>query len=117
MNIYVGNLAHAVTEDELRDAFAAYGEVASVTLIKDKFTGESRGFAFVEMPAKAHAATAMREMNGKELQGRSLIVNEARPRRERTGGGGGGGRSGGRGGGGGRSGGGYGDRRRSGGRY
>jgi len=95
MNIYVGNLAHAVTEDELRDAFAAYGDVSTVTLIKDKFTGEPRGFAFVEMPAKAQAATAMREMNGKELQGRSLIVNEARPRRERTGGGGGGGRSGG----------------------
>lgn len=113
MNIYVGNLAHAVTEEELREAFTAFGEVASVTLIKDKFTGESRGFAFVEMPAKAQATTAMREMDGKELQGRNLIVNEARPRREKTGGGGGG-RSGG-GGRGGRSSGGFGDRRRGGG--
>ncbi len=120
MNIYVGNLAHAVTEDELKEAFAAYGDVSAVTLIKDKFTGESRGFAFVEMPAKAQATTAMREMNGKELQGRSLIVNEARERRERTGGGGGGGRSGGgRSGGGRSSGGGYGGGggRRGGGRY
>ncbi len=88
MNIYVGNIAHAVTEDELREAFAAYGEVASVTLIKDKFTGERRGFGFVEMPGKMQATNAMRELNGKELQGRSLIVNEARPQREKRSGGG-----------------------------
>lgn len=102
MNIYVGNIAHAVTEDELREAFAAYGEVASVTLIKDKFTGERRGFGFVEMPGKMQATTAMREMNGKEIQGRALIVNEARPQREKRSGGGGGDRR--HGGGGGRGG-------------
>lgn len=89
MNIYVGNIAHAVTEDELREAFAAFGEVASVTLIKDKFTGERRGFGFVEMPGKMQATTAMRELNGKEVQGRALIVNEARPQREKRSGGGG----------------------------
>ena len=123
MNIYVGNIAHGVTEDELKEAFAAFGEVASVTLIKDKFTGERRGFGFVEMPGKMQATNAMREMNGKEIQGRSLIVNEARPQRDkrsgggggggdrRHGGGGGGGRGGfGGGGGGGRKGGGGGGR-------
>ena len=91
MNIYVGNIAHGVTEDELKEAFLAYGEVASVTLIKDKFTGEARGFGFVEMPGKMQATTAMRELNGKEIQGRSLIVNEARPQRDKRSGGGGGG--------------------------
>ncbi len=109
MNIYVGNIARSVTEDELRDAFAAHGEVTSVTLIKDKFTGEPRGFAFVEMPSKAQAMAAMKEMDGKELQGRSLIVNEARPKTDKRSGGGGGGRGmgggrGGRGGSGGRGG-------------
>ncbi len=116
MNIYVGNIAHGVTEDELREAFAAHGEVASVTLIKDKFTGEPRGFGFVEMPGKMQATTAMREMNGKEIQGRSLIVNEARPQRDkRSGGGGGGDRRHGGGGGGSRGGFGGGGGRRSGG--
>ncbi|MDZ7267076.1 MAG: RNA-binding protein [candidate division KSB1 bacterium] len=106
MNIYVGNIARSVTEDELREAFAAHGEVSSVTLIKDKFTGEPRGFAFVEMPSKAQAIAAMKEMDGREMQGRSLIVNEARPKADKRGGGGGrgaGGR-GGRSGGGGRGG-------------
>ncbi len=102
MNIYVGNLAHTVTENDLRQAFEAFGEVASVNIIKDKFSGESRGFGFIEMPDKTQAQTAIEGMNGKDLKGRSLNVNEARPRREGGRGGGGGYRGGGgRGGGGG----------------
>jgi RNA recognition motif-containing protein len=82
MNIYVGNLSHQVTEDELKKAFEAFGQVTSVSIIKDKFTGESRGFGFVEMPAKAEAQSAINGLNGKELKGRTLNVNEARPRSE-----------------------------------
>ena len=96
MNIYVGNLAREATEDDLKQAFAAFGQVASAAIIKDKFTGESRGFAFVEMPTAAEAQTAITEMNGKDLKGRALNVNEARPRAEGGRGGGGGGRDGGR---------------------
>jgi len=94
MNIYVGNLSREVTESELREAFAAFGEVASAAVIKDKFTGESRGFGFVEMPNKEEAEQAISGLNGKELKGRNLNVNEARPRRDdrRGGGGFGGGR-------------------------
>lgn len=88
MNIYVGNLSHEVTEEELREAFEAFGKVESVTVIKDRFTGESRGFGFVEMPAKAEAQSAIEGLNEKELKGRVLNVNEARPREERKGGGG-----------------------------
>ncbi|MFB0516870.1 MAG: RNA recognition motif domain-containing protein [Candidatus Neomarinimicrobiota bacterium] len=88
MNIYVGNLSHEVTEEELREAFEAFGKVESVTVIKDRFTGESRGFGFVEMPAKAEAESAIEGLNEKELKGRVLNVNEARPREERKGGGG-----------------------------
>jgi len=95
VNLYVGNLSRQVTEDDLRQAFVAHGEVSSVALIKDKFSGEPRGFAFVEMPAKAQALAAMQALNGYELMGRSLVVNEARPREERHGGGGGGPRRGG----------------------
>ena len=91
MNIYVGNLAPQVKEDDLHAAFSAHGEVISVTLIKDRFSGEPRGFAFIEMPEKAQAIAAIQAMNSYELQGRTLIVNEARPREERRGGGGGGG--------------------------
>jgi len=99
MNIYVGNLAREVSEEDLRQAFEAFGEVSTATVIKDKFTGESRGFGFVEMPAKAEAAAAIEGLNAKDLKGRDLNVNEARPRPESGGGrGGGGGR--GRGGGG-----------------
>jgi RNA recognition motif-containing protein len=90
MNIYVGNLSREVTEDDLGKAFEAFGQVTSVTIIKDKFSGESRGFGFVEMPAKAEAQSAINGMNGKELKGRTLNVNEARPGsegRERGGGG------------------------------
>ena len=107
MNLYVGNLAREVTEDELRQAFEAHGQVTTVNLIKDKFSGEPRGFGFVEMPGKAEAAAAMEALNGQDLKGRAIIVNEARPREERHGGGGGGfGGRGGRGGGGGYGGGG-----------
>ena len=102
MNIYVGNLAHKATEDEVRQAFEEFGQVTEVRLIVDKFSGESRGFGFVEMPSKAEAEKAIEEMNGKEFMERALNVNEARPKVDRGGrGGGGGGRgSGGRGGGG-----------------
>jgi len=92
MNIYVGNLDRGVTEDDIKQAFAAFGQVSTATIIKDKFSGESRGFAFVEMPAKAEGETAIAEMNGKELKGRTITVNEARPREDRRPGGGGGGR-------------------------
>jgi RNA recognition motif-containing protein len=94
MNIYVGNLSHQVTEDELKKAFEAFGQVTSVSIIKDKFSGESRGFGFVEMPVKAEAQSAINGLNGKELKGGALNVNEARPRSEgrRGGGGRGGGR-------------------------
>ena len=105
MNIYAGNLAREVTEADLRAEFEAFGQVASAAIIKDKFSGESRGFGFVEMPTKAEAEKAIAELNGKEVKGRTLSVNEARPRRE----GGGGGR-GGPGGGGSRGGGGGGRR-------
>ena len=82
MNIYVGNLAREATEDDVREAFKAFGQVTSVSIIKDKFSGESRGFGFVEMPSQAEAQSAIAGLNGKELQGRSLTVNEARPRTE-----------------------------------
>jgi RNA recognition motif-containing protein len=104
MNIYVGNLSYQTSEDDIRQAFAAYGEVTSASIIKDKFSGESRGFAFVEMPNATEARQAIQAMNGADLGGRALKVNEARPREE----GGGGGRRGGGGGGYGGGGGGYG---------
>ncbi len=109
MNIYVGNLSNQTTEDDLRQAFEAFGQVESVNIIKDRFSGESRGFGFVEIPSKEEAQKAIEEMNGKDLNGRAVNVNEARPKTDRGGGGGGGGgggRGGGRGGGG--RGGGYG---------
>ncbi len=80
MNIYVGNLAHNVTEDDLREAFSAFGQVASAAIIKDKFSGESRGFGFVEMPDDSEAQSAIEGLNGKDLKGGTLKVNEARPR-------------------------------------
>ena len=107
MNIYVGNLSSDCTDADLRGAFEAFGEVASAAVIRDKFSGESRGFGFVEMADKAQAEKAIQELNGSELQERTLNVNEARPRPEgRRGGGGGGPRRGGGGGGGPRRGGG-----------
>ena len=100
MNIYVGNLSYEVTEEDLKQAFEAFGQVESVNIIKDKFSGRSKGFGFVEMPDKANAQSAINELNGKELKGRTLNVNEARPRTESRGGRGGyGGGRGGRGGG------------------
>ena len=100
MNIYVGNLSRQTTEEDLRKAFEAFGQVESANVIQDKFTGESRGFGFVEMPGKQEAQKAIEEMNGKDLGGRAVNVNEARPKTERRGGGGGGRGGGGRGGGG-----------------
>ncbi|MBE0699747.1 MAG: RNA-binding protein, partial [Anaerolineaceae bacterium] len=87
MNIYVGNLSFTASEDEIRQAFAAYGTVAAVSIIKDHETGQSRGFAFVEMPNADEGNAAINNMNGKPLKGRALKVNEARPR-ENSGGGG-----------------------------
>ncbi len=96
MNIYVGNLSFEVTDDDLRQLFAAYGEVESANVIKDRFSGESRGFGFVEMPAKKDADAAIAALNGTDLKGRSITVNEAKPKAPRGegGGGGGGGRGG-----------------------
>lgn len=95
MNIYVGNLANDVTEEDLKEAFEAFGQLSSVNVIKDKFSGESRGFGFVEMPSKDEAQAAIEGLNGTDLKGQSLNVNEARPRTENRRGGGGGGRRGG----------------------
>ncbi len=89
MNIYVGNLSYNLTEEDLRQAFEAFGQVSSATIVKDKYSGQARGFGFVEMPNQGEAQTAIKNLNGKELQGRPLNVNEARPRAE-------GGRSGGK---------------------
>ena len=89
MNIYIGNLSIDVVDDDLRQAFEAFGEVASATVIKDKFSGESRGFGFVEMPSQDEAKSAIEGLNGNDLKGQSLTVNEARPRSERRGGRGG----------------------------
>ncbi len=88
MNIYVGNLSYQATEENLRQAFEAFGKVASATIIKDRYSGQPRGFAFVEMPDDAEAQAAIKNLNGKELLGRQLNVNEAQARKD-------GGRSGG----------------------
>jgi len=98
MNIYVGNLSRDLSESELREAFAAFGDVSSAAIIKDKFTGDSRGFGFVEMPNKDEADKAVSSLNGKDMKGRNITVNEARPRTDRPRSGGGGGFGGGRGG-------------------
>jgi RNA recognition motif-containing protein len=96
MKIYVGNLSYEVTEEDLRLALEQFGQVESVTIITDKRSGESKGFGFVEMPSKAEGQSAIEGLNGKELKGRALNVNEARPRTESrsSGGGQGGGRGG-----------------------
>ncbi len=101
--IYVGGLPYSATEQQLSDLFAAHGAVASARIITDKFTGQSRGFGFVEMSSDSEAQAAITALNGSDMGGRTLTVNEARPQEPRTGGGGG---RGGFGGGGGRSGGG-----------
>ena len=108
MNIYVGNLSAKITEEELREAFESFGDVDTAKIIKDNITGRSRGFGFVEMPNQDQAQAAIAAMNGKELDGSALTVNEAKPRESRGGRsfggggrpGGGGGRPGGGGGGG-----------------
>ncbi len=82
MNIYVGNLPREATEDDLRQAFEEFGQVDSVKIITDRFTGDSRGFGFVEMPNNPEAQSAISGLDGKDLKGRALRVNEARPRRD-----------------------------------
>jgi RNA recognition motif-containing protein len=84
MNIYVGNLSYNLTGDELREEFAAYGEVSEVNVITDKYTGQSKGFAFVEMPKQSEAEAAIKALNEKAIRGRNLKVNQARPRNERS---------------------------------
>ena len=101
MNIYVGNLSFDSSEDDIRNAFAAHGEVSTVNVITDQYTGKARGFGFVEMPNQEEAQAAIAGLNGTDLGGRALNVNEAKPRSDNRGGGGGGGRGGNRGGGGG----------------
>jgi len=91
MNIYVGNLAADVTEDDLRQVFEAFGQVETVNVMKDRFSGESRGFGFVDMPSRKDGISAIAGANGKNVKGQALKVDEARPRQERRGGGGGGG--------------------------
>ena len=83
MNIYVGNLAYQVTEDELREAFGAFGEITSCNVIRDKETGKSKGFGFVEMPEGSQGEAAIQQLNDTNLLGRNIKVNEARPREER----------------------------------
>lgn len=91
MNLYIGNLSYEVTEEDLREAFGAFGDLSSVKVIKDNFSGASRGFGFVEMPNNSEADSAMKALNGEELKGKVIKVSEARPksdRRNRRGGGG-----------------------------
>ena len=83
MNIYVGNLSYKVTEEELKQAFETFGEVETTKIIKDMYSGRSRGFGFVEMPTRTEAESAIEGLNGKEMKGRELKVSEARPRSER----------------------------------
>ncbi len=104
MNIYVGNLSYEVTEEDLKQAFEAFGEVESAKIIQDKYTNRSKGFGFVEMPDNTAAQSAIDDLNDTELKGRTLKVNKARPRSDSRGGrggygGGGGGRGGSQGGG------------------
>jgi len=95
MNIYVGNLLFDVTEDELKELFAPFGQVTEVRLIMDKFSGKSKGFGFIEMPSKEEAEKAIEGLNGKDIKGRAMTVNEAKPKTERGGRGGRGGFGGG----------------------
>ncbi len=92
MRIYVGNLPYSVADDDLRDIFGEFGELTAAEVIKDKFSGQSKGFGFVEMPNTAEADAAIKALNETDMKGRKLTVNEARPRAERPRGGGGGGR-------------------------
>jgi RNA recognition motif-containing protein len=90
MNIYVGNLPYTATDTDLRDTFAQYGDVSSVQLITDKFTGESKGFGFVEMNSNSQADAAIKALNGTAMKGRNITVNQAKPKSERPSHGGGG---------------------------
>jgi RNA recognition motif-containing protein len=83
MNIYVGNLSYDVSEENLRQAFEAFGKVSSATIVKDKYSGQPRGFGFIEMSDRAEAQAAIQNLNGKELLGRQMNVNEAHPRTDR----------------------------------
>ena len=91
MNIFVGNLSYDITEGDLQEAFGEFGKIASVSVIKDKFTGVPRGFGFVEMPNQGEAQSAIAALNGRQVKGQALSVNEARPRAESRGGAGAGG--------------------------
>jgi len=93
VKIYIGNLSFDTTEDQLRQTFESFGEVSAVNIITDKYSGESRGFAFVEMPTKEEGVSAISGLSGQELNGRTLKVNEARPRNDSGGGNRGGGRN------------------------
>lgn len=95
MNIYVGNLSYEATDETIKQAFESFGDVTSARVIKDKYTGQSRGFGFVEMPGQSQAMTAIKSLNGKEILGKQISVNEARARADqgRTGGQGGRGRT------------------------
>jgi RNA recognition motif-containing protein len=104
MRLYVGNLAYSVTSQSLEQLFSEFGQVKDATVVQDRDTGRSKGFGFVEMSDSSQAQAAIAALNEKEIEGRRLTVNEARPREERGGGGGGGGRGYGGGGGGGRGG-------------
>ncbi len=84
MNIYVGNLPYTLSEDDLKAAFAQFGEVSSASIIMDKMSGQSKGFGFVEMPEKSEADEAVKALNESALNGRNIKVNEARPRGERS---------------------------------
>ena len=84
MNIYVANLSNEISEDDLREAFKPFGQVDSASIIKDKYTGNTKGFAFVEMSSKEEGQAAIDALNGKELKGKTLTVNEARPRENRS---------------------------------
>jgi len=83
MNMYVGNLSYSVTEDDLRTLFSEFGEIESVNIITDKFSGQSKGFGFVEMPDNSEADKAIKALNGNELKGRDIKVNQAKPRSDR----------------------------------
>jgi RNA recognition motif-containing protein len=86
MNLYVGNLPYQISESDLQGLFSPFGEVTSTKIIKDNYTGQSKGFGFVEMPDNAEGQAAMKELNGKPVQGREIIVNEARPQKKGPGG-------------------------------
>lgn len=84
MNLYIGNLPYSVTEEDLKDAFSEFGKLTSVNIIKDKYSGQSKGFGFVEMPDNSDADKAIKALNGSQLKGRAIKVNQAKPRGDRS---------------------------------